>query len=69
MIPRCAPTLLQCTKTDDEPGFSGFNGREPVIFELSQYYLNKFGLVVVWDLATANIADNIFQPVIRSFED
>ena len=31
--------------------------------------LNKFGLVVAWDCATANVADNTFQPLIRQVQD
>ncbi len=31
--------------------------------------VNKFGLVVAWDCATANVADNTFQPLVRQFED
>jgi len=31
--------------------------------------LNQYGLVVAWDCATANVADNIFQGLIRQFEE
>src|SRR5713101_2002528 len=31
--------------------------------------LNQYGLVVVWDCATANVADNTFQWLIRLFEE
>ena len=30
--------------------------------------LNQYGLVVAWDCATANVPDNLFQPLIRAFE-
>ena len=30
--------------------------------------LNQDGLVVAWDCATANVADNTFQPLIKQFE-
>jgi hypothetical protein len=30
--------------------------------------LNQYGLVVAWDCATANVADNTFQGLIRQFE-
>jgi hypothetical protein len=30
--------------------------------------LNQYGLVVAWDCATANVADNTFQELIRQFE-
>src|ERR687884_265806 len=31
--------------------------------------LNQYGLVVAWDCATANVADNTFQGLIRQFEE
>jgi hypothetical protein len=31
--------------------------------------LNQYGLVVAWDCATANVADNAFQWLIRQFEE
>jgi len=31
--------------------------------------LNQWGLVVAWTCATANVADNIFQWLIRQFEE
>jgi hypothetical protein len=31
--------------------------------------LNKYGLVVVWDCAPANVADNTFQELIRQCEE
>jgi hypothetical protein len=31
--------------------------------------LNQYGLVVAWDCATANVADNTFQWLIRQFEE
>jgi len=31
--------------------------------------LNQWGLIVAWECATANVADNIFQWLIRQFED
>src|SRR5438105_5707761 len=31
--------------------------------------LNQWGLVVAWDCATAHVADNTFQGLIRQFED
>jgi hypothetical protein len=31
--------------------------------------LNQYGLVVAWDCATAHVADNTFQGLIRQFED
>ena len=31
--------------------------------------LNKLGLVVAWDCATANVADNTFQPLVRQVQD
>jgi hypothetical protein len=30
--------------------------------------LNQWGLVVAWDCATANVADQTFQPLIRQFD-
>src|SRR5438128_2884209 len=31
--------------------------------------LNQYGLIVGWDCATANVADNTFQWLIRQFEE
>src|SRR5882762_2740297 len=31
--------------------------------------LNQWGLVVAWECATANVADNTFQALIRQFEE
>src|SRR5207253_11022323 len=31
--------------------------------------VNQYGLVVAWDCATAHVADNTFQGLIRQFED
>jgi len=31
--------------------------------------LNQWGLVVAWECATANVADQTFQPLIRQFEE
>src|SRR6266852_527078 len=31
--------------------------------------LNQWGLIVAWDCATANVADNTFQGLIRQFEE
>lgn len=31
--------------------------------------LNKFGLVVDWEVATANVCDNYFQPLLKKYED
>ena len=33
------------------------------------HLLNQYGLVVAWECATANVADNTFQWLIRQFEE
>lgn len=31
--------------------------------------INKFGLIVDWEMATANVCDNYFQPLIKKYEN
>ena len=50
-------------------GRKGYSNHRWIVGGKLCLLLNKFGLVVAWACATANVADNTFQPLVRQVED
>jgi hypothetical protein len=56
-------------RSPDQIGKKGKSNHRWIVGGKLCLLLNKFGLVVAWDCATANVCDNTFQPLIRQFEE
>src|SRR5438128_8362636 len=50
-------------------GHKGLSNHRWIVGGTLCLVLNQYGLVVAWDCATAHVADNTFQGLIRQFED
>jgi hypothetical protein len=56
-------------RTEHQIGKKGLSNYRWIVGGKLCLLLNQEGLVVAWDCATANVADNTFQPLIRQYED
>jgi len=60
---------IRAGRSPDHIGKKGKSNHRWIVGGKLCLLLNKFGLVVAWDCATANVADNTFQPLIKQFEE
>ncbi len=56
-------------RSPNQIGCKGLSNHRWIVGGKLCLLLNKFGLVVAWDCATANVPDNSFQPIVRQVED
>ncbi len=56
-------------RSPNQIGRKGTSNRRWIVGAKLCVVLNKLGLVVGWDCATANVWDSAFQPLIASFEE
>src|ERR687884_17160 len=56
-------------RTPQQIGRKGLSNHRWIVGGKLCLVLNQYGLVVAWDCATANVADNTFQGLIRQFEE
>lgn len=54
-------------RTDKQIGKKGKSNHRWIVGGKLCFVLNKFGFIVDWDCDTANVCDNIFQPLIAQF--
>jgi hypothetical protein len=56
-------------RSEKQIGKKGYSNHRWIVGGKLCYVLNKWGLIVGWDCATANVYDTTFHPLIRSFEE
>jgi hypothetical protein len=56
-------------RADQQIGRKGLSNHRWIVGTKSAYLLNQYGLVVAWDCAAANVADNAFHQIIADFQD
>lgn len=56
-------------RSDGQIGRKGLSNHRWIVGAKLAYVLNQYGLVVAWDYAAANAADNAFRDLIADFED
>lgn len=56
-------------RADQQIGGKGLSNHRWIIGAKLAYLLNQYGLVVAWDCAAANVADNAFHQLIADFQD
>ena len=56
-------------RADQQIGGKGLSNHRWIIGAKLAYLLNQYGLVVAWDCAAANVADNAFHQLITDFQD
>ena len=56
-------------RADLQIGGKGLSNHRWIVGATLAYVVNQYGLIVAWDYAAANVADNAFQAVIADFQD
>lgn len=56
-------------RADQQIGGKGLSNHRWIVGAKLTYVVNQYGLIVAWDYAAANVADNAFQPLIAEFGD
>src|SRR5215218_7522104 len=56
-------------RADKQIGEKGLSNHRWIVGAKVAYVVNKYGLVVAWDYACANVADNAFSELIEDFKD
>lgn len=56
-------------RADRQIGGKGLSNHRWIIGAKLTYLINQYGLIVAWDYAAANVADNTCQPLITEFAD
>ena len=56
-------------RADRQIGGKGLSNHRWIVGAKLTYVVNQYGLIVAWDYAAANVADNAFQPLIAEFQD
>lgn len=56
-------------RADQQIGGKGLSNHRWIVGAKLAYLLNQYGLVVAWDCAAANVADNAFHQLITDFQD
>ncbi len=56
-------------RADKQIGAKGLSNHRWILGAKLTYVVNQYGLIVAWDYAAANVADNAFQPLIAEFAD
>src|SRR5919198_4989963 len=60
---------MRAGRTPHQIGRKGLSNHRWIVGGKLCLVVNQYGLVVAWDWATANVADNTFQWLIRQFEE
>ena len=56
-------------RADGQIGGKGLSNHRWIVGAKLAYVVNQYGLIVAWDYAAANVADNAFRDVIADFQD
>ncbi len=56
-------------RADRQIGAKGLSNHRWIVGAKLTYVVKHYGLIVAWDYAAANVADNAFQPLIAAFAD
>ena len=56
-------------RADRQIGAKGLSNHRWIVGAKLAYVVNQVGLIVAWDYAAANVADNAFHALIRDFQD
>ena len=56
-------------RADQQIGAKGLSNHRWIIGAKLAYLVNQYGLIVAWDYAAANVADNAFRDLIADFAD
>ncbi len=56
-------------RADGQIGGKGLSNHRWIVGAKLAYVVNQYGLIVAWDYAAANVADNAFRNVIADFQD
>ncbi len=56
-------------RADQQIGGKGLSNHRWIVGAKLAYVLNQYGLIVAWDYAAANVADNAFRDLIADFAD
>jgi hypothetical protein len=56
-------------RADQQIGAKGLSNHRWIVGAKLAYVVNQYGLVVAWDYAAANVADNAFRGLIADFAD
>lgn len=56
-------------RADRQIGGKGLSNHRWIVGAKLAYVVNQAGLIVAWDYAAANVADNAFHALIRDFQD
>jgi hypothetical protein len=56
-------------RADRQIGGKGVSHHRWIVGAKLAYVVNQWGLIVAWDYAAANVADNAFHQLIRDFQD
>jgi hypothetical protein len=72
IIDTCGIELIHPVREGRSPhqiGRKGFSNHRWIVGGQLCLVVNQYGLVIAWDCATANVADNTFQGLIRRFAE
>jgi hypothetical protein len=56
-------------RADQQIGGKGLSNHRWIVGAKLAYVVNQYGLIVAWDYAAANVADNTFHQLITDFQD
>jgi hypothetical protein len=56
-------------RADQQIGAKGLSNHRWIVGAKVGYVVNRYGLVVAWDYAAANVADNAFRDLIADFQE
>ena len=56
-------------RADGQIGGKGLSNHRWIVGAKLAYVVNQYGLIVAWDYAAANVADNAFRGLIADFQD
>ncbi len=56
-------------RADRQIGGKGLSNHRWIVGAKLAYVVNQYGLIVAWDYAAANVADNAFRDLIADFQD
>ena len=56
-------------RADQQIGGKGLSNHRWIVGAKLAYVVNQYGLIVAWDYAAANVADNAFHDLIADFQD
>jgi hypothetical protein len=56
-------------RADQQIGAKGLSNHRWIVGAKLGYVVNQYGLIVAWDYAAANVADNAFRDLVADFQD